>query len=177
MAAMSALRFVMLLSMVIWMGGIIFFAFVVAPAVFSVLPTRHLSGLVVTRTLGTLHWMGVVCGGVFLVCSFFEAYHSTGSVQAFAARNLLVLAMVVVTLWSQIGVSTKMAALRAEMGEIDQIAAADPRRVAFNQLHQWSTRLEVIVLILGLVTLYLIARHWTIPVVKAVGERAPSIRA
>jgi len=177
MAAMSVLRFVMLLSMVIWVGGIIFFSFVVAPAVFSVLPTRHLSGLVVTRTLGTLHWMGVVCGGVFLVCSFFEAYHSTGSVQAFAARNLLVLAMVVMTLWSQIGVSTKMAGLRAEMGEIDQIAAADPRRVAFNQLHQWSTRLEVIVLILGLVTLYLIARHWTISIVNAVGERAPSIRA
>jgi len=35
----------------------------------------------------------------------------------------------------------------------------------------------VIVLILGLVTLYLIARHWTISIVNAVGERAPSIRA
>jgi hypothetical protein len=129
----------------------------------------------VTRTLGTLHWMGVICGGVFLVCSFFEAYHTAGNVQAFAARNLLVFAMVVVTLWSQTGVSTKMAALRAEMGEIDKIAASDPRRVAFNQLHQWSTRLEVVVLLLGLATLYLIARQWAIPVVNA--SRSFSTRA
>ncbi|MFI5105957.1 MAG: DUF4149 domain-containing protein, partial [Terriglobales bacterium] len=68
---MSVLRFFMLLSMVIWVGGIIFFSFVVAPALFSVLPTRHLSGLVVTRTLGSLHWIGVVCGGIFLICSTF----------------------------------------------------------------------------------------------------------
>ncbi len=174
---MSVLRFFMLLSMVVWVGGIIFFAFVVAPALFSLLPTRHLSGLVVTRTLAALHWIGVVCGGVFLICSFFEAYHTAGNVQAFAARNLLVFGMVVVTLWSQIGISTKMAALRAEMGEIDKIATTDPRRIAFNQLHQWSTRLEVIVLLLGLATLYFIARNWTIPVVNAVGGRVPSIHA
>ena len=171
---MSVLRFLMLLSMVVWVGGIIFFAFVVAPALFSLLPTRHLSGLVVTRTLAGLHWIGVVCGGVFLICSFFEAYHTTGSVQAFATRNLLVFGMVVVTLWSQIGISTKMAALRGEMGEIDKIATTDPRRIAFNQLHQWSTRLEVIVLLLGLATLYFIARNWTIPVGNALGSHSLS---
>ena len=32
---MSFLRFLMLLSLVIWIGGIIFFAFVVAPTVFK----------------------------------------------------------------------------------------------------------------------------------------------
>src|SRR5512141_69443 len=110
---MSVLRFLMLLSMVIWVGGIIFFSFVVAPALFQILPTRHLSGLVVTRTLASLHWIGVVCGGVFLICSFFEAYRTSGSVQAFAGRNVLVLGMMVATLISQIVVSTKMAALRA----------------------------------------------------------------
>jgi len=173
---MSVLRFFMLLAMVIWVGGIIFFSFVVAPALFSVLPTRHLSGLVVTRTLTSLHWMGVVCGGVFLMCSTFEAYHTSGSVQATAAHNLLVLAMMAATLFSQIGVSTKMAALRAEMGEIDKIPVTDPRRVAFNQLHQWSTGLEVIVLLLGLATLYLIARNWAIPVMNAVNARSLSAR-
>jgi uncharacterized membrane protein len=174
---MSVLRFFMLLSMVIWVGGIIFFSFVVAPALFSVLPTRHLSGLVVTRTLTSLHWMGVVCGGIFLICSMFLAYHTSGSVQAGAARNLLVFAMVVATLVSQMGVGTKMAALRAEMGEIDKIPVTDPRRVAFNHLHQWSTRLEVIVLLLGLATLYVIARTWAIPVMNSLSARSPSTRA
>jgi uncharacterized membrane protein len=174
---MSVLRFFMLLSMVIWVGGIIFFSFVVAPALFNVLPTRHLSGLVVTRTLTTLHWIGVACGGVFLICSFFEAYRTTGSVQGLAARNVTVVVMMVATLISQTVVSTKMAALRAEMGEIDTIPIADARRIAFNQLHRWSTGLEVVVLLLGLVTLYLIARDWTIPVMNALRARSLSTRA
>jgi uncharacterized membrane protein len=174
---MSVLRFFMLLSMVIWVGGIIFFSFVVAPALFQILPTRHLSGLVVTRTLASLHWIGVICGGVFLICSFCEAYRASGSVQGFAARNVLVLGMMVATLISQIVVSTKMAALRAEMGEIDKIAASDPRRIAFNQLHQWSTGLEVVVLVLGLATLYVVARQWAIPVMNAMTARSFSTRA
>jgi hypothetical protein len=132
---------------------------------------------VVTRTLASLHWIGVACGGVFLMCSFFEAYHASGSVQAFAARNVLVLGMMVATLVSQIGVSTKMAALRAEMGEIDKIPVSDPRRIAFNQLHQWSTGLEVVVLVLSLATLYVIARHWAIPVMNAFHTRSLSTRA
>jgi len=174
---MSVLRFFMLLSLVIWVGGIIFFSFVVAPALFSILPTRHLSGLVVTRTLANLHWIGVVCGGVFLICSFFQAYAASGSVQAIAARNVLVFLMMLATLISQMGVSSRMAALRAEMGEIDAIAASDPRRVAFNQLHRYSTGLEVIVLLLGLAALYVIARQWAIPVVNGLAARSVSSRA
>ncbi len=177
MGRMSVLRFFMLLSLVIWVGGIIFFSFVVAPALFSVLPTRHLSGLVVARTLTLLHWIGVICGGVFLICSAFEAYHTAGNVQANAARNLLVFAMVVVTLFSQIGVSTKMAALRAEMGEIDTIPVGDARRIAFNHLHQWSTGLEVVVLVLGLVAIYVLARQLAFPVMNAINTRSLSTRA
>jgi len=112
---MSVLRFFMLLSLVVWVGGIIFFSFVVAPTLFSILPTRHLSGLVVSRALTLLHWIGVASGGVFLILSVFHAYYSTGSAQAAALRNLLVFAMVVVTLLSQIVVSGKMAALKATM--------------------------------------------------------------
>jgi len=173
---MSVLRFFMLLSMVIWVGGIIFFSFVVAPALFSILPTRHLSGLVVTRTLANLHWIGVVCGFVFLVCSFFEAYSATGNVQALASRNVLVLGMMVVTLISQMAVSTRMAALRAEIGEIDAVAATDPQRIAFNHLHRWSTGLEVVVLLLGIATLYVIARQWSIPITNALNGRIHSGR-
>jgi len=168
---MSVLRFFMLLSLVIWVGGIIFFSFVVAPALFSILPTRHLAGLVVSRALTVLHWAGIICGGVFLILSVFEAYHSIGAWQATAARNVLVFSMLVVTLFSQIVVSTRMAALKGQMGEIDNVPVSDPRRLAFNHLHQWSTGLEVVVLILGLATLYVIARHWAIPVLNAAGAR------
>ena len=160
---MSVARFLMLLALVVWVGGIIFFAFVVAPAVFSVLPTRQLAGSVVQRSLSSLHWIGIVCGGVFLIASAFNSYSATGTPQPSALRNLLVLGMMALTFVSQTVGAAKMDTLRAAMGEIDKVPVDDVRRVAFNNLHQWSTRIEVVVLLLGLATLYFIAREWSVP--------------
>lgn len=162
----------MLLALVIWIGGIIYFAAVVAPTVFSVLPSRHLAGMVVNRSLATLHWMGIVCGGVFLILSLMESYSSGAGWQATALRNLFVFGMIVTTLISQLVVAAKMEMLRAQMGEIDAVAVSDPRRIAFNRLHQWSTSLEIVVLLLGLATLWMVARHWSIPL--SGGAQSPS---
>jgi len=156
---MNVLRFFMLLALVIWIGGIIFFAAAVARTVFKVLPTHHLAGAVVTRSLGILHWMGIVCAFVFLATSMLHSYSARGAARPFAVRHVLVYVMLVLTLISQFVVSAKMAALRAAMGEIDLVPIADARRIAFNQLHAWSTRLESGVLILGLIVLFLVARR------------------
>jgi uncharacterized membrane protein len=152
---MQALRFLMLLSLVAWIGGIIFFAFVVAPTVFTVLPTHDLAGKVVNRSLGALHWMGIVSGIVFLISSLLYARMSSGFAHPFAARHVLIVLMLVLTMISLFGVTAKMNALRADMGIIDNVPQSDARRVQFNQLHQWSTRLEVGVFLMGLVTIFL----------------------
>jgi len=159
LCAMSVLRFFMLLALVVWIGGIIFFATAVAPTVFKVLPTRHLAGAVVTRSLGILHWMGIGCAIVFLITSMLDSYSIRGAAQPLALRHVLVYVMLALTVLSQFVVSAKMAALRAAMGEIDLVPVADVRRIAFNQLHAWSTRLESGVLILGLIMLFLVARR------------------
>ncbi len=148
----------MLLSLVVWLGGLIFFAFVVAPTVFSVLPTRHLAGSVVTRSLGALHWMGIVSAIVFLATSFVLASVNTGAIHPFATRNVLVYVMLALTCISQFVISAKMSALRASMGVIDNVPVTDPARIAFNQLHVWSTRLESTVFLLGLIVLFVVAR-------------------
>lgn len=148
----------MLLSLVVWLGGLIFFAFVLAPTVFSVLPTRHLAGSVVTRSLGALHWMGIISAIVFLATSMISASVNTGAAHPLAARNVLVYIMLALTCISQFVISAKMSALRVAMGEIDKVPVNDPARVAFNHLHVWSTRLEGAVFVLGLVVLYLLAR-------------------
>ncbi len=154
---MSFLRFLMLLSLVVWLGGLIFFSFVVAPTLFSVLPTRHLAGAVVSRSLGALHWMGLVSGVVFLISSMTHARLAIGSAHPLAARHILLYIMLALTLISQFGISPKMASLRASMGEIDSVPPTDPARVQFNALHVWSTRLEGGVFLLGLVVVYLTA--------------------
>jgi len=156
---MSLLRFFMLLALVIWIGGIIFFAAVVAPTLFKVLPTHQLAGAVVSRALGILHWIGIVCGIVFLVTSMLNSYSARGTAHPFAFRHVLVYLMLGLTFISQFVVSAKLLAMRTAMGEIDLVPVDDARRIAFNQLHVWSTRLESGVLILGLIVLFLVARR------------------
>ncbi len=149
----------MLLSLVVWLGGLIYFAFVVAPAVFSVLPTRHLAGSVVTRTLSALHWMGIASGVIFAATSMGYSYASQGAAHPFAARHVLIYLMIILTLVSQFGIGARMQTLRTDMGEIDRISPEDSRRVEFNRLHLWSTRVETGVFLMGLAVLYLTARR------------------
>jgi hypothetical protein len=157
MASMSFLRYLMLLSLIVWLGGLIFFAFVLAPAAFSVLPSRHLAGTLVGRSLGTLHWMGIVSGILFLVSSILYSRLTTGTAHGFAARNLLICLMLALTLISEFGIIPRMDTLRASIGEIDSVPPHDPLRMQFDALHVWSTRVESGVFLLGLVVVYLTA--------------------
>jgi hypothetical protein len=57
------------------------------------------------------------------------------------------------------GVAARMEDLKRQMVVIDNVPHDDPRRVEFNRLHVWSTRIEGTVLVLGLALLYLTARR------------------
>lgn len=158
---MSFIRFLMLLSLVIWIGGLIFFAFVLAPTVFNptILPTRQLAGNVVNRSLGVLHWMAISCGVVFAVTSMIDSRVVNGLAEPFAIRNLLIYLMILLTLVGMFAIASKMQVLKQQMGLIDQVPHNDARRVEFNRLHVWSTRIEGTVLVLGLALLFLTARR------------------
>jgi uncharacterized membrane protein len=157
---MSFLRFLMLLSLVVWLGGLIFLAFVVAPTAFApgLLPTRHLAGSIVGSSLGALHWMGMVSGVVFLIASGIYNRMTVGSSRPLAARHLMIVLMLLLTVISQFAISPKMHALRDQAGVIDNLPLDNPLRMEFNRLHQWSEKFEQGVLLLGLVALYLTAR-------------------
>ena len=154
---MSFLRYLMVLSLVVWLGGLIFFAFAVAPAAFAVLPTRHLAGNIVGRTIAILHWLGIISGLVFLASSLLYSQFTRGTPHAFAARNIVIVLMLALTLISQFGIIPRMDALRASIGEIDSVPPDNPARMQFDALHVWSTRVEAGVLLLGLVVVYLTA--------------------
>jgi hypothetical protein len=158
---MTFLRFLMLLSLIVWIGGLIFFP-VVAQAAFSVLPTRQLAGLVVGHSLVILHWMGIISGIVFLISSLLYNRFNVGLARPFAAGHILIILMLALTLISQISIIPRMDTLRASIhGEIDSVAFDDPARAQFDILHVWSTRIEEGVLLLGLVLVYLRTRGIT----------------
>jgi uncharacterized protein DUF4149 len=155
---MNALRFLMLLALTVWLGALIFFP-VVAQISFSVLPSPHLAGLVVRNSLIALHWMGMSAGVVFLACSIAESRAALGRFSFLRASNLLIAIMLVLSAISQFNIIPRMDSLRAAAGEIAQLPASDPIRGQFDALHVWSTRIESLVLALGVIVLYLTVRR------------------
>ena len=153
---MPFLRFLMLLSLVVWLGGLIFFAFILAPTAFSpgLLPTRQLAGSIVGRSLDGLHCMAIVSGIIFLIASMLYSRMASGNVRPLAARHILIVLMLLLTMISQFAISPKMHAIRAEVGVIDNVPPDNPLRMEFDRLHVWSEEFEEAVLLLGLVALY-----------------------
>jgi uncharacterized membrane protein len=158
---MSFLRFLMLLSLLVWIGGLIFFAFVLAPTAFQVLPNAHLAGNVVGRALGKLHWIAIISGVVFLLSSLLYSYLTQGTAHLFAMRHILICLMLALTLISQFWIVPRMDTLRAQVGDFATVPLTDPARVQFDALHVWSTRVEGAVLILGLVAVFMTASALT----------------
>jgi uncharacterized membrane protein len=159
---MSFLRYLMLLSLIVWIGGLVFFAFVLAPTAFTipqVLPNAHLAGNVVGRTLAKLHWIAIVSGLVYLISSMIYSRMLDGTAHALAARHLLVCLMLALTLLSQFWIIPRMDALRAQVGDFSAAPPDDPASSHFDALHVWSTRVEGAALLLGLVVVYLTAQQ------------------
>jgi len=153
---MQVLRFLMLLALVVWIGGIVFVFFVVAPAAFSgLLPTHDLAGRMVGHCLNALHWMGIVSGVIYLLASLLYSRFTKGFARPFAARNVVIALMIILTAISLFAITPKMDALKSEMGIIDNVPQSDSRRMEFNRLHGWSMGLESAVLLLGLGTVFL----------------------
>jgi uncharacterized membrane protein len=159
---MSFLRFLMLLSLICWIGGLIFFAFVLAPTAFSVLPSTHLAGNVVGRALGKLHWIAIISGVIFLASSMLYSRLLDGTAHVFAMRHVLICLMLALTLVSQFMIIPRMDALRTQVGDFASVPLTDPARVQFDALHVWSTRVEGAVLLLGLLAVYLTAQQLAI---------------
>jgi len=154
---MSFLRFLMVLSLVVWIGGLIFFAFVLAPTAFQVLPDTHLAGNVVGRALGKLHWIAIVSGIVFLIASLLYSRLTDGTAHVFAMRHVLICVMLGLTFFSQFWIIPRMDTLRASVSDFAKVTLDNPARVQFDALHVWSTRVEGAVLLLGLVAVFLTA--------------------
>jgi len=150
----ATLRFLQFLSLGCWLGSIIFFI-VFTQGIFGVMPTKDLAGIVVGYSLARLHILGIVAGCVYLL-STAALEKSVAAVARPAA--LLVFIMILCTMASQYGVIARMDVLRARMGSVDATPAGDPLRASFDRLHQYSVRLETVVLFSGLAALFLTAR-------------------
>ena len=148
------LGFLQTLSLTLWLGAIVFFSFLVAPAAFSALPSRHLAGTLVSLVLTRLHQMGMVAGLLYLASGVVLSAVAPLAPRVLSPRHLLVVLMLVLTMASQWFVSPRLVGLRGEMVSIDATPGDSPLRVEFNRLHRWSVWLEAGTLLLGLAALF-----------------------
>jgi uncharacterized membrane protein len=152
---MWILRTIMLLALIVWIGGIIFFAFVLAPTLFAVLPNPQTAGNVVSPTLTKLHSIGLISGAVFLICSLVYNRQKYSQLRLFSATHVLVVLMLLLTAISQFAITPRMRELREGPSGL----GAPSARAEFDRLHAWSTRSEGGVVLLGLLVVIMIARE------------------
>ena len=161
MSLISVTRFALLAA---WLGAALFFGAVVAPAAFGVLRSfglpnaSEIAGSIVTRTLGVVNIAGFAIAMLLLVTAFLrrEAQSRIALIVELACIGVIALTTALGHWW----IAARMRALRAAMElPIDQIAAADPRRMEFNALHGYSVKALGIAMIAGLVALVLMGRN------------------
>jgi hypothetical protein len=138
-----------------WLGVMAFFSFVVAPTAFRVLPTQHLAGQVVSRSLGVAEIVGLVIGSVLLLILLFSRGRKT---RRFLFELIVTALMTAAMAMSRV-VSGWMHDLRVQAGDgLYALPASDPIRSSFDQMHKYSVGLTgfallgALVLILMLVT-------------------------
>ena len=149
----------------LWLGALVFFGAVLAPIAFSQLPPLfatpaagiHAAGMIVGGSLVRLHWIGLFCGLIFLVVSVVARAHY----RTIIPQALLVLAMMLLTAYSQFSIIPRMDTARDSVGgNVDAVAANNPGREIFDRLHQQSVHVEALVLLCGLGALAATA-HWS----------------
>lgn len=162
----TAVRSFILIGLVIWVGGLLFFAGVLAPVAFgSVMPMfpdaatgLHVAGTVVRISLVRLHDIGVVTGAILVLLCIVERMARTTR-RSIGPQLVLLAAMLGLTAYSQWSIIPRMDALRVQAGAaLDNPAASSPAKVDFNRLHGLSTNLEGVVLLCGLGLIVLYAR-------------------
>ena len=157
----SVLRALRLLAMVAWVGGLGFFAFVVAPVAFHSLASAHDAGLVVGGSLRVLHWIGLVGGMAFcLATAWLWLWAEVPARVGFAIQLALTAVMLAVTAYSQFSILPAMERDRVQAGgDIAMAALEDAGRVDFERLHRLSERLEGLVFFCGLGVVYFLSRE------------------
>ena len=162
---MLVLRYLYVLALVLWVGGMVLAGAVVAPATFGVLggwnpaEGRVLAGQVFGEVLRRAHLGAYAMAGVMLVALTLQRLLGPRPLD-YGIRVSLIGLMLALMLASGVLVSPRVTSMQHEVGgPIAALPDADPRRLAFNRLHGLSNALLSAVALGGFVLLVWEARE------------------
>jgi hypothetical protein len=155
---MNFISNVRLLLMGAWLGAAVFFSFAVAPSAFSVLENRELAGFVVSRTLMIVNLSGLAIGLILLASSFIKR-KGIAPIWIWLERFLLVLFTLAAAV-AEFVISVWLRLIRTQAGRpIEELAAEEPLRIQFNNLHQYSVWIMLGTMIAALILFFLIGKR------------------
>ena len=156
-ALANTARILRLYAIALWVGGLIFFV-VVAQVAFTNLPTTHEAGMVVRGSLIAIHHIGIGTGLLYLLATTALRFLNRNAQGLYIAESLLVIAMLLLTYYSQDSIIPRMERDRMALGgEVTDATKATPEHMEFDRLHNLSTTVEGGVLLCGLIVLALAA--------------------
>ncbi|HYV83214.1 MAG TPA: DUF4149 domain-containing protein [Pyrinomonadaceae bacterium] len=158
------MNFSRLILLACWFGAALFFGAVVAPAAFGVLRSfdlpnaNEIAGSIVTRSLSVINIAGFLISLLLLLTLLLRRHSS--SRLSFIIECICLGIIALTTAVGHWVIAARMRALRAAMvPAIDQIAADDARRIAFNNLHGYSVNALGLAMIAAFVAMVLMARN------------------
>ncbi|MGE0592478.1 MAG: DUF4149 domain-containing protein [Vicinamibacterales bacterium] len=156
---MPVLRYVYVLSLVVWLGGMVVLGALVAPTTFQVLQAadpesgRVLAGEVFGAMVARFHVLSYGAGALLLASLLAIAVLGPRP-RHFAVRVGLIVGMLAVSAYSGFVVLADIEQVQREAGTLpSRLPADDARRQAFERLHELSERLMMVNMAAALVLL------------------------
>ena len=161
---MKFLTDIRLLLIGLWLGAACFFI-AVAQSAFAVLPAREMAGAVVNRTLSVLNYSGLAIA-IILILTSLIAIKDANRISVWAERILLFLISAACAV-GQFVIGLMLLSVRAQMGRpVDEVAADDPLRLQFNNLHEYSVWVLMAAMGAALIAFFIVANRKLTTAVK-----------
>jgi hypothetical protein len=162
---MFLLRYLYVVALVLWVGGLVVAGALVAPSVFGVLQAwnqsqgRVLAGQVFGEVLLRLTWLSYAMGGIMFITLTLHRLLGARPLK-YGIRVGIMATMLVMMMITGFYLIPEVDAIQAQVsGPMSELPDTDPRRVEFNRLHGLSNILFSITAIGGLALCWWEARE------------------
>ncbi len=142
---------IFLLLTVVWAGSLWTIGYMVAPTLFSVLPSRETAGMIAGHLFRTQAMVGITIGVLQLVLC--NVLIRRGAAR-YRALRWIVLAMLICVLAGYFGVQTYMEGLKAKAQALNMAVSASPYKAEFGMLHGVSSVIYLVQSLLALVLVW-----------------------
>jgi len=157
---MFLLRYLALLALVVWVGGLVALGAIAAPAAFDVMAARQIADgrLLAGAVFGEIlrRFFLVSCTSAAVILLSLATRRILGpKPRHFGWRAGTLILMIASSVYAGVVVAGRIASLQASMNAApSSLPASDPRRIEFGRLHGVSTALQLVPLVGGLALIF-----------------------